>query len=468
MALKPSDFWTWRGKIGRAAYAGIGILLFAIKHNLDRVIALAYGYKWGIFNYWVFDKPAGIDTLSGQQAKYYATLVAVAIPFIWIGVVLTLRRLRDANLPLWMVAFFFLPFLNLVFFLILAVIPSASTTAPIRTTSRGFYRSVSRVVPDNELGSALLGIVTTAVLAVAATMFSARGLGNYGWGLFVGIPFFLGLNSVLIYGFHRPRSLGKCLLVSLLSVVLVGTALFAIAVEGLICLLMASPLAVIVALFGGFIGYILQQRQSFPAESLRVFSLSFLLLPGLVFLESAIAEEPPLYEVRTSLVVNAEPEKVWPKLVTFSELKPPQELLFQTGIAYPIRAEIDGAGVGAIRHCVFSTGEFVEPIKVWDEPRLLKFAVSAQPRVMNEWSPYSDLHPPHLENYLLSREGQFLLTPIPGGKTLLEGTTWYQNRFWPAAYWHLWSDYIIHRIHMRVLVHIKQLAENNNTPQKAE
>ena len=85
MALKPSDLWTWRGKIGRAAYAGVGILLFAIKHNLDRVIALAYGYKWGIFNYWIFNQPAGIDTLSDQQAKYYATLIAVAIPFIFEG-----------------------------------------------------------------------------------------------------------------------------------------------------------------------------------------------------------------------------------------------------------------------------------------------------------------------------------------------------------------------------------------------
>jgi uncharacterized membrane protein YhaH (DUF805 family) len=468
LALKPSDFWTWRGKIGRTAYAGFGILLFAIKHNLDRAIALAYGYKWGIFNYWIFNQPAGIDSLTGQQAKYYATLVVVAIPFIWIGVVLTLRRLRDANLPLWLVAFFFLPFLNLVFFLILSVIPSAATSTPTRIGGRGFYQSISKVVPDSELGSAVMGIVATAVLAVVVTTLSARGLGNYGWGLFVGIPFFLGLNSVLIYGFHRPRSLGKCLVVSLLSVALVGAALFAVAIEGLICLLMALPLAIVVALFGGFIGYILQQRQSFPAESLRVFSLIFVLLPGLVFLENAIAEEPPLYEVRTSLVVNAEPEKVWPRLVTFSELKPPRELLFQTGIAYPIRAEIDGTGVGAVRHCVFSTGEFVEPIKVWDEPRLLKFVVTAQPRVMNEWSPYRDLHPPHLENYLLSREGQFLLTPIPGSRTLLQGTTWYQNRFWPAAYWHLWSDYIIHRIHMRVLAHIKELAENNNTPQKVE
>ncbi len=63
-----------------------------------------------------------------------------------------------------------------------------------------------------------MGIVATAVLAVVVTTLSARGLGNYGRGLFVGIPFFLGLDSVLIYGFHRPRSLGKCLVVSLLSI----------------------------------------------------------------------------------------------------------------------------------------------------------------------------------------------------------------------------------------------------------
>ena len=49
---------------------------------------------------------------------------------------------------------------------------------------------------------------------------------------------------------------------------------------------------------------------------------------------------------------------------------------------------------------------------------------------------------------------------LPDGTTLLEGTTWYQNRFWPAAYWHLWSDYIINGIHNRVLMHIKTLAES--------
>jgi hypothetical protein len=98
---------------------------------------------------------------------------------------------------------------------------------------------------------------------------------------------------------------------------------------------------------------------------------------------------------------------------------------------------------------------------VWDEPRLLRFDVTAQPRAMEELSLYNDLRPPHLENYLISQQGQFELKTLPDGTTLLEGTTWYQNRFWPAPYWHVWSDYIIHRIHERVLLHIKSLAEKS-------
>jgi hypothetical protein len=44
---------------------------------------------------------------------------------------------------------------------------------------------------------------------------------------------------------------------------------------------------------------------------------------------------------------------------------------------------------------------------------------------------------------------------LGGGRTRLEWTTWYQHHMWPAAYWRLWSDYLIHAIHRRVLRHIK-------------
>src|ERR1700752_4092121 len=50
------SFLSWQGTIGRARYAIVGTLLFALKHNIDRVIATAYGYEWSIFNYWAFDR----------------------------------------------------------------------------------------------------------------------------------------------------------------------------------------------------------------------------------------------------------------------------------------------------------------------------------------------------------------------------------------------------------------------------
>ena len=79
---------------------------------------------------------------------------------------------------------------------------------------------------------------------------------------------------------------------------------------------------------------------------------------------------------------------------------------------------------------------------------------------MVELSPYR-IHPRHLDHYFSAKAGEFRLTPLAGGRTLLEGTTWYQNRFWPESYWRAWSDGIVHRIHMRVLRHVKRLAEES-------
>lgn len=455
--LRLSDFWTWRGTVGRAKYAALGVSLFGIKHLIDRVIGLLFGYQFTLFGYWV-ETENGIQNISQTKAAFFAILVLVALPFIWIGVVLTLRRLRDAGLPTWLMLLFFVPFVNLLFFLILSFVPTASEARELKGMPGNFQRVLSRILPTSNIGSAALGIIVTVLLGVLFTIFSVNVLGQYGWGLFIGIPFFLGLNSVLIYGYHERHPLGKCLGVALLSVILVGAALFVFAFEGLICLLMALPPAILLAIFGGTIGYVLQQRYAFRIESFQAFSL-IALFPFLMVLEKAVALKTPTGVVRTAIVVDAPPEIVWRNVVSFRELPPPSETLFRTGIAYPIRAQIDGTGVAAIRHCIFSTGEFIEPISVWDQPRLLQFDVTSQPPVMKEWSLF-DVHPPHLENYLVSRQGEFLLTPLAGGRTLLEGATWYENRMWPGQYWKVWSDLIIHRIHQRVLVHVKELSEN--------
>jgi hypothetical protein len=237
--------------------------------------------------------------------------------------------------------------------------------------------------------------------------------------------------------------------------------MMAIAWEGLVCLIMAAPIGLALASLGGALGYWANHWRWIQSDSPAAFSVLLLLVPGVQWTEHVAAVPPPVFIVHSAIEINAPPQTVWKQVIAFTEIPPPKEWMFRAGIAYPIRAEVIGSGPGAERHCVFSTGAFVEPIEVWDEPHKLKFSVTSNPAPMEEWTPYPHIDPPHLHGFMISKSGQFLLTPLPNGRTRLEGTTWYQHGLWPAAYWRLWSDAIIHRIHMRVLTHIKDEAERN-------
>jgi len=461
------DLWKWEGKAGRRRYALVGLIGFAIKHNIDRLIAASFfktsqrdvvGY-W--FNYWApLGNAARLGHLSPTEAKFLTTMLVLSLPFIWIGMTMTLRRLRDAGQPLWLVTLFFVPFVNLPFFLTLCALPSRERAIESEAAPWPGVRPLDVIIPRSRLGSGVLAIVVTTAIGLVFSVFGATVIGAYGWSLFVALPFCLGLFSVLFYSYHAPRELGECMTVSLIPIGILGVALMAIAVEGVICLMMAAPLGLALSAFGGAIGYHLQARH-WRTASPAMMCIALLAVPALFSAERAAGLPPPKYVVRSAIEINAPPETVWKQVVAFAEIPPPREILFRAGIAYPIRAEISGRGPGAIRRCVFSTGPFVEPIEVWDEPRLLRFGVLEVPTPLNELTPYGHIEPRHLHGYFVSERGQFQLTELPAGRTRLEGTTWYRDAIWPAAYWRAWSDYIIHRIHMRVLEHIKTETEES-------
>jgi hypothetical protein len=462
MKIAFADLLRPTGTIDRGTYALVGVLGFALKHNLDRLVA-TYGFNraWGLFNYWVpIRDGARITNLHGSEAKFLATMVALSLPFIWVGVTLTLKRLRSASLPPHLIVLFFVPFLNLLFFLCLCLVPSReSAVIPSEISVRRRSRLIE-LVPESAFGSASVSLLITVPVGLGAALFGTLILTYYGWGLFVGIPFTMGFTSSLIYGLRQPRGLTSCVGVACLSCVLFGMALMALAVEGLFCIVMLLPLALPLAAFGGIFGFLLQRRRWMQSGAPAFISILMLLSPGVEWTEHVVAPTPPVCVVRSAIDIQAPPERVWQQVVAFTEIPPPTEWLFRAGIAYPIRAEMLGSGVGAERHCVFSTGAFVEPIEIWEEPRRLKFSVESNPAPMKEWTPYSHIEPPHLHGFFVSSGGQFLLTPLPDGGTHLEGTTWYRHTLWPAAYWKLWSDAIVHKIHMRVLKHIRDEVES--------
>ncbi|MBK8591835.1 MAG: SRPBCC family protein [Sandaracinaceae bacterium] len=158
-----------------------------------------------------------------------------------------------------------------------------------------------------------------------------------------------------------------------------------------------------------------------------------MLLPVLILMEGVAPPPADTHMVETVVEVAAPPEVVWERVVAFPELPPIEDWIFRVGVAAPTGARIEGSGVGAIRRCEFTTGEFVEPIEVWDPPRELGFSVQDMPDPMREMSPY-DIRPRHLDGYFRTTAGQFLLERTATGGTRLRGRTYYQLDMMPTVY----------------------------------
>lgn len=301
-----------------------------------------------------------------------------------------------------------------------------------------------------------LSIGLTALIAGLLTVWGIYGMGDYGIALFVLTPIFIGAGSTIFYGIKRDLSYGQAWRIGLTTLGVYTLGLLIFAIEGLICIAMAAPIGVLLTWIGSIIGYGVTLKT--PNKAVTSLILITCLIPGTAFIEKDAA--PKLVSVVTSIEIDANPEIVWKNVVEFPQLEEPSEFIFKAGISYPINAQIQGTGVGAVRYCNFTTGSFIEPITIWDEPKLLKFKVLEQPTPMKEIS-FWDIDAPHLHDYFVSKEGQFKLTELPNGRTKLEGTTWYYHNIKPSFYWRIWSNFIIHKIHNRVLSHIKKNAEKN-------
>ncbi|MCC6160175.1 MAG: DUF805 domain-containing protein [Deltaproteobacteria bacterium] len=446
------DLWRVSGRVNRRTFAIVGVVAMALKYNIDRIVAAVFERPWDPLQYWFPGLGATVLQLRPEDGAFAGAMLATAIPFIWLGTALTAKRLRDIGWPVWLVPVFFVPFVNLLFFVALCVAPSAATK-----TDADRPRWL-RWLPESDLGSALMGAAVAPMALLPVGALGIYGLRQYGWGLFVGIPFAQGLFAVLLASVRRSRGLGECIAIAGGSALVTGAIIFFAAWEGILCIAMASPIAVTLAVLGGLVGWGMVCAGSAGSQSAAGAALAiFVALPALMGAEYQAGSRPVVLPVHTAIDIEAPPEVVWRHVIAFAELPPATETVFRLGIAYPTRARIEGTGVGAVRHCEFSTGAFVEPITVWDEPRRLEFDVVAQPRPMDEWSWRDHVDAPHLDDFLVSERGRFLLTPIPGG-TRLTGTTWYRHNIWPEAYWRLWSDGIIHAIHRRVLGHIRNLA----------
>ena len=435
--------------VSRRAYALSGFGLAWLKYAVEALVV------WSVTGAWFTPLAYLSPLLSSRQAAVgrhdwlLLALAAWTLPFLWIGVSMSWRRAEDAGLHPLLAALFFVPPLNYVLMLTLCALPPrARPREPRAAAARGERSHGAR--------SALLGAGLGTAIALAMVGASVLVFGVYGTTLFAATPFVMGAVSAYVFNAGQQRSTGNTLLVAMATVSIAGGVILLFALEGVLCLAMAAPLGYPLAFMGALAGRALALGAGVARQGVAI---ALLPLPLVAGLEGAARPQPPPREVLTVVEIDAPPAQVWPHVLAFSPLAEPPAWFFRLGIAYPRGATIAGQGPGAVRRCEFSTGAFVEPITAWDAPRRLAFDVASQPPAMAELSPYRGVLAPHLDGYLRVRRGEFRLIPIGLGRTRLEGRTFYELRVFPAGYWTLWSDAVIHAIHARVLRHIRTMAE---------
>ena len=493
-----------------AWFALLSVLLLALRSLAD--YSLSQPHQWFDFGRWRWlhwpDYFALVSSFVSDDWQFRLLTWGVWPGYLLLQGLVVVMRLQTLRLPKRWVLFLLVPVVNLVFVLALVLVPifleKKLLSARLRPSAWRLPETSGEVVPQasrsesppaatlasaetptdeltalasasstdrrhawqkessrhNLVNALILTLLLLVPLGWLLVYLSADLSQQYGITLFVLGPFVAGWLSATILHRAAGALLGDCLLGFALVMIFGGLVLFSVGTEGLVCLLMASPLVIAVGTVGCVVGYLVAQSTWLSNHRTWLTGLLVAAWPVGLVTEIVSPGRPELHAVRTEITVQAPVDVVWKVTISFEHLPEPTEELFRLGVAYPIAAKIEGQGVGAVRHCIFNTGTFVEPIQVWQPPNLLGFAVTDQPPPMRELSPWP-INPPHLHGSLVCRRGEFRLEPLGSNQTRLIGTTWYELHMWPEWYWHLWSDYCIHQIHTRVLRHIANLAETH-------
>ena len=442
--MPPLAALSFRGRLPAPVYAVLAPALILSQHAMVAFAYFTAGERLvADLDFWLLPLRR-LAELPGLSPAAAAAAFAFALAATALLAMLSFRRASGSFAGHAVAAFTIVPMAQIPATVIVGLLP-------MRADAQG---EAAREV-DSQAAHIVQGVIAGVAILIVAVFLSAVAFGAYGWGLFVLTPFLVGLASAYISNRDVPLERGRTVAVVLSAAALGSFALIMLALEGFVCVLMAAPLGIGVALLGGALGRAAAaagHRRGRPLLSLAV-------VPALFALESAI---PPVVEmtVEDSIAVAAPPEAVWQALVSEAPIRPPPGLVGYAGLSYPVRAEILGSGgAGAERRGYFSTGLARERITEWVPARRLAFAVIEQPPAMEEMSPYRRVHAPHVSGYFDTVETRFELTPLAGGETRLTITASHVLRLDPVLYWEPLARWAVRSNMSRVLRDIEAKAQ---------
>jgi len=271
-------------------------------------------------------------------------------------------------------------------------------------------------------------------------------MADYTFGLILIMPTVQGLVGGLVRGpAKHTGGDGVALIAALWLTDMVGAGV--LLREGVICLIMATPLLWAVMAVGYVIGRVLARWNGAGKASV---SLIPLLVVAVVAETLGPLPDAP-FAVTDRVTVSAPPDYVWRYVVDYPDNPVrPDYWLWSIGLPYPTHSVAPVQAVGQRRDCRFSGNQaFEERIVVLEPGKRLVFDITKQPQ-----------HPEIIGHMTVDR-GEIILSRNADGLTTITATSWYRLHVRPAGYFGWWAEDVTRHVHFRVLGYMKRLAERD-------
>jgi uncharacterized membrane protein YhaH (DUF805 family) len=437
---------SFRGTIAQCQYVLLSCAIFVSQHLLILIAFKLLGQPLRLD--WGFALVPLRSALALTRMSSFILIVALAylLAVTWALAVLAFRRAADANIPEWIAVFVIPPVVQIPAMIALGALPSRATSEPTPV--------VEAAAPNSVWLAAVQGMLAGMALTLASVVVGALFFGAYGYGMFIASPFVVGATAGYLANRHGDIGFLRTEQVAAAATALGGAALVVAALEGIVCIVMASPLVLAVALMGGMFG---RDVAVSSRRSAHQTLLSITLLP-LVFAVDTTTSAIT-FDTTETILVDAPAPVVWNAIIHMDALDEPLALPFRLGVAYARSGKIVGEGVGATRLGEFSTGTAVEDITEWVPDRKLAFTVLKDVPAMHELSPYSEVHAPHVRGYFTTLSTSFELVPLTDSRTEILERTSHALRLDPVFYWLPFARWIVHENNARALAHIRNQSE---------
>ncbi len=434
----------------RPAYALASISVFFSQHLTVWLIFAAAGQQPKLDWRFCVTPLRAIVTLQGASKFLFFLALAYLMIAAWFLAALAFRRAADAGVSEWVAALAIAPVVQLLVMIILCAAPPRRSEPHPRSGFDSDFEEPGWV-------AAAQGVVAGLGLTLFAVAAGALVFGAYGFGMFVVSPFVIGATTA--YFANRKGDVGTERSARLVAgaAALGGIALVMVALEGVVCIVLASPLGLVMALLGGMLGRAIAIKSAPSAK--RTLS-SFAILP-IVFASESLLPPTASFDTCQTVEIDSPAATVWQSIIHMDTIDEPLALPFRLGVAYPLRGKIIGEGVGATRLGEFSTGTAVERVTEWVPNRKLAFTVMKDVPGMREMSPYRHVHAPHVIGYFRTTNTSFELRPLPNGRTELIERTAHELRLDPVLYWLPMARWVVDMNNARVLAHIRHQAERS-------